>query len=183
MKFFSRIRAAKQKLRSIPKPRWHPSAPWLIAASVVLLWLLVLLFFPDFVQAYANPTIWVTANVSLGYAALVTVAYTVFYFTKFRWREYSAARSIMYSYLSQSGLITLAVIGIFLDPGTTGVWYMYLDGVAVARPSLRLLVYGALALANTRMFVQLIIRYRRGLRMEITAEPKLTPAQAAPPGK
>jgi len=158
------IKQIKQKRREL-----H-----IFSAALLLLAVLVLAFslFEPGIETHINPTLWTVGNLLVAASSLALAFYSLFYFFFFRWREYSASRSIMYFVSSLLGVILLIVVSVFLNPIEGQSWNDYPSDVFVWRPLARFIVYGALVLATTRLGVQLIQRYRRGLKLEIQAEPR-----------
>lgn len=127
-----------------------------LAPAVALILLAVLL--PESITLPLNTFAWVASNLLLGYSAGVLVVFIMAYFYYFDPRATTGGRLIFQFMLSLVGIISLNVIGIFVNPTANNIWYNLPVDVEPWRPIVRLIIYGFVAYAITSLAVLLILR-------------------------
>jgi hypothetical protein len=127
-----------------------------IAPAATLILLSVLL--PREVTEPFNAFFWVLSNLILGYSAGVLVVFLIAYFYFFDPRATTGGRLIFQFMLSLVGVISLNVIGIFINPTNGGEWFLYPIGVEPWRPTVRFIIYGFVAYAVTSLAILLVLR-------------------------
>ena len=119
---------------------------------------LLAVFLPAEITTPLNAFAWVVSNVLLAYSAGVLVLFLIAYFYFFDPRATTGGRLIFQFMLSLVGIISLNIIGIFINPTSNSSWYVFPDGVEPWRPTVRLIVYGFVAYAVTSLAILLILR-------------------------
>lgn len=120
--------------------------------------ILLAVFLPANITKPINAFAWVTSNVLLAYSAAVLVLFLGAYFYFFDPRATTGGRLIFQFMLSLVGIISLNIIGIFVNPTGNTAWFTYPDGVEPWRPTVRLIIYGFVAYAVTSLAILLVLR-------------------------
>ena len=124
------------------------------AAALVLLAVLL----PSSISTPINTFAWVASNMLLAYSAIVLVLFLVAYFYFFDPRATTGGRLIFQFMLSLVGIVSLNIIGIFINPTSSSVWHEYPAEVEAWRPTIRLIIYGFVSYSVTSLAVLLILR-------------------------
>lgn len=130
----------------------------LVTLGPAVLLILLAIFLPAEITHPINAIAWVVSNVLLAYSAGALVLFLGAYFYFFDPRATTGGRLIFQFMLSLVGVISLNVIGIFINPTANNTWLSYPEGVEPWRPVVRLIVYGFVAYAVTSLAVLLILR-------------------------
>lgn len=129
-----------------------------VTLGPALLLVLLAVLLPDNIATPLNTIAWIVSNVLLAYSAGALVLFLAAYFYFFDPRATTGGRLIFQFMLSLVGVISLNIIGIFINPTFNTAWYAYPDGVDPWRPVVRLIVYGFVAYAVTSLAVLLVLR-------------------------
>lgn len=129
-----------------------------VTLGPALVLVLLAVFLPNNIATIINTIAWVTSNVLLAYSAVVLALFLGAYFYYFDPRATTGGRLIFQFMLSLVGIISLNIIGIFINPSANNVWNVYPEGVEPWRPTVRLVVYGFVAYAITSLCVLLVLR-------------------------
>lgn len=130
----------------------------LVAIGPAVAVVLLAVFLPENITTPINTFAWVASNVLLAYSAAVLVLFLGAYFYFFDPRATTGGRLIFQFMLSLVGIISLNIIGIFINPSANNIWYQFPEGVEVWRPTVRLIIYGFVAYAVTSLAVLLVLR-------------------------
>lgn len=145
----------------------------LIAMAFIALFATVaFILFPEWINTYLNPALWITANALLLWTYGALIFYWAIFYFGFRWRVQPAGRIIVEQSSSLVYLATLSVIGIFFSPTLPNQWIEYPEDSLVWRPFLRVLVYFTVARAFTISGRDLVRRYRAGDKFKFEATPR-----------
>jgi len=105
-----------------------------------------------------NTYAWVFSNVLVGIVAVLVVIFVFVYSILWDPKATTGGKLIFRFMVSLIGVIGLVAISLFLDPVSGREWYSYPGDVLIWRPTLRLIIYGYVAIKVVQLIVFLILR-------------------------
>lgn len=104
-----------------------------------------------------NAVLWVSSNVLVGYITFAVWVFLVGYFALFNPRQTTAGKLLFNLLLSLGFVMTLVFIGVFIDNRPDEDWLSFRGDMLWWKPTIRIIGYGFLAFAVTRLIAFLIV--------------------------